>query len=78
VDTGVFSYASHAAYIAVDAQTGLVEILDYAICEDCGTMVNPMIVDGQTIGGRRKASERLSLRGKPLRRQRTAPGVDVD
>ena len=51
VDTGVFSYASHAAYIAVDAETGLVEILDYAICEDCGTMVNPMIVDGQTIGG---------------------------
>jgi len=51
VDTGVFSYASHAAYMAVDAETGLVEILDYAICEDCGRMVNPMIVDGQTIGG---------------------------
>jgi aerobic carbon-monoxide dehydrogenase large subunit len=51
VDTGVFSYASHAAYVAVDAETGLVEILDYAICEDCGRMVNPMIVDGQTIGG---------------------------
>ena len=51
VDTGVFSYASHAAYVAVDAEIGLVEILDYAICEDCGRMVNPMIVDGQTIGG---------------------------
>jgi carbon-monoxide dehydrogenase large subunit len=51
IDSGVFSYASHAAYVAVDAETGLVEILDYAICEDCGTMVNPMIVDGQTIGG---------------------------
>lgn len=51
VDTGVFSYASHAAYVAVDAETGLVEILDYAIVEDCGRMVNPMIVDGQTIGG---------------------------
>lgn len=51
IDSGVFSYASHAAYIAVDAETGLVEILDYAICEDCGRMVNPMIVDGQTFGG---------------------------
>ncbi|GAB9132774.1 MULTISPECIES: xanthine dehydrogenase family protein molybdopterin-binding subunit [Bradyrhizobium] len=51
IDSGVFSYASHAAYVAVDADTGLVEILDYAICEDCGKMVNPMIVDGQTIGG---------------------------
>jgi carbon-monoxide dehydrogenase large subunit len=51
VDGGVFSYASHAASIAVDAETGLVEILDYAIVEDCGRMVNPMIVDGQTYGG---------------------------
>jgi carbon-monoxide dehydrogenase large subunit len=51
IDSGVFSYASHAAYVAVDAETGLVEILDYAICEDCGRMVNPMIVDGQTFGG---------------------------
>lgn len=51
VDTGVFSYASHAVVVAVDPSTGLVEILDYVISEDCGTMVNPMIVEGQTIGG---------------------------
>lgn len=51
VDTGVFSYASHAVRLAVDAETGLVEILDYAIVEDCGRMVNPMIVEGQTYGG---------------------------
>lgn len=51
VDTGLFSYASHAAHVAVDPETGVVEILDYAICEDCGNMVNPMIVEGQTIGG---------------------------
>jgi len=50
-DNGVFSYASHAAYVAVDADTGLVEILDYAIVEDCGRMVNPMVVEGQTYGG---------------------------
>lgn len=50
-DNGVFSYASHAAYVAVDADTGLVEILDYTIVEDCGRMVNPMIVEGQTFGG---------------------------
>lgn len=51
VDGGVFSYASHAAVVAVDPQTGLVEILDYAVVEDCGKRVNPMIVDGQTYGG---------------------------
>lgn len=51
IDTGVFSYASHAVVVAVDPLTGAVELLDYVISEDCGTMVNPMIVEGQTIGG---------------------------
>lgn len=51
IDTGVFSYASHAVVVAVDPQIGTVELLDYVISEDCGTMVNPMIVEGQTIGG---------------------------
>ena len=49
--TGVFSYATHAAVVAVDPATGAVEILDYAVVEDCGTVVNPMIVDGQILGG---------------------------
>jgi carbon-monoxide dehydrogenase large subunit len=51
VDSGVFSYATHAARVAVDAETGLVQILDYVVVEDCGKMVNPMIVEGQTYGG---------------------------
>lgn len=51
VDTGVFSYASHAAVVAVDPEVGDIEILDYVIAEDCGRMVNPMVVDGQTMGG---------------------------
>lgn len=51
VDGGVFSYATHAAAVAVDPQTGLVKILDYVVVEDCGQMVNPMIVEGQTYGG---------------------------
>ncbi|SDV46322.1 xanthine dehydrogenase family protein molybdopterin-binding subunit [Chitinasiproducens palmae] len=51
VDTGAFSYATHAAAVAVDTETGHVEILDYVIVEDCGRMINPMVVEGQTIGG---------------------------
>ncbi|HAJ19957.1 MAG TPA: carbon monoxide dehydrogenase, partial [Rhodospirillaceae bacterium] len=51
VDTGVFTYASHAAVVAVDPETGIVEILDYAAVDDCGRMVNPMIVEGQVLGG---------------------------
>jgi carbon-monoxide dehydrogenase large subunit len=51
VDTGAFSYATHAAVVAVDSELGHVEILDYVVVEDCGTLVNPMVVDGQTLGG---------------------------
>ena len=51
VDTGAFSYASHAAVVAVDPELGHVEILDYVVVEDCGTLVNPMVVDGQMLGG---------------------------
>ena len=50
-DTGAFSYASQAAVVAVDTAIGAVEILDYVIVEDCGTLVNPMVVEGQTLGG---------------------------
>ena len=51
VDTGTFSYACHAVSVAVDTETGQVEILDYVIVEDGGTLVNPMIADGQVFGG---------------------------
>ncbi len=50
-DSGTFSYATHAALVAVDPQIGDVEILDYVIVEDGGRLVNPMIVDGQILGG---------------------------
>ncbi len=50
-DTGTFSYACHAATVAVDTETGHVEILDYVVVEDGGTLVNPMIVEGQVYGG---------------------------
>ncbi len=50
-DSGTFSYGVHACTIAIDPETGAVEILDYVIVEDGGTMINPMIVDGQVYGG---------------------------
>ena len=50
-DTGTFSYASHAALVAVDPGTGLIEILDYVVVEYGGKLINPMIVDGQVQGG---------------------------
>ena len=50
-DPGVFSYSAHAAVVAVDPETGGVEVIDYAIVADCGTQVNPMLVEGQVVGG---------------------------
>ena len=49
--TGIHSGSAHATVVAVDPETGSVEILDYVITEDAGTRVNPMIVDGQLYGG---------------------------
>jgi carbon-monoxide dehydrogenase large subunit len=50
-DTGTFSYACHAALVAVDTETGGVELLDYVVVEDGGKLINPVIVDGQVLGG---------------------------
>jgi carbon-monoxide dehydrogenase large subunit len=45
-----FSNGSHVAVVDVDPETGLVEIARYVVVEDCGRIVNPMIVDGQVQG----------------------------
>jgi aerobic carbon-monoxide dehydrogenase large subunit len=50
-DTGTFSYACRAAVVAVDVEIGAVELLDYVVVEDGGRLINPMIVDGQVLGG---------------------------
>jgi aerobic carbon-monoxide dehydrogenase large subunit len=50
-DPGSFSSALHAAHVDVDLSTGEIRVLRYVVVEDCGTIVNPMIVDGQVVGG---------------------------
>lgn len=49
--TGTFTNATQLAVVEVDPDTGGIEILRYAIVEDCGPMINPMIVEGQIFGG---------------------------
>jgi carbon-monoxide dehydrogenase large subunit len=51
VETGTFSYAVHAARVEVDTATGFTSLTDYLVVEDCGTLINPLIVDGQITGG---------------------------
>jgi aerobic carbon-monoxide dehydrogenase large subunit len=50
-DTGTHSYACHAVVARVDTETGAVVLEDYVIVEDGGKLLNPMIVDGQVMGG---------------------------
>ncbi|HYB42292.1 MAG TPA: xanthine dehydrogenase family protein molybdopterin-binding subunit, partial [Candidatus Methylomirabilis sp.] len=45
-----FSNGTHLAVVDIDPETGRVEIARHLIVEDCGRMVNPMIVEGQTHG----------------------------
>jgi carbon-monoxide dehydrogenase large subunit len=46
-----WSNACHACTVEVDRNTGVVRILRYVVSEDCGVMINPMIVEGQIAGG---------------------------
>jgi aerobic carbon-monoxide dehydrogenase large subunit len=44
-------YATHVCAVEVDRGSGAVEVKRYVIAEDCGTIINPAIVDGQVAGG---------------------------
>jgi aerobic carbon-monoxide dehydrogenase large subunit len=46
-----YSSGAHAAVVEVDTETGAVRILRYVAVDDCGVMINPMIVEGQVHGG---------------------------
>jgi carbon-monoxide dehydrogenase large subunit len=48
---GTFSNAAHLAVVEIDPATWQVRIVRYLVTEDCGVMINPLIVDGQISGG---------------------------
>ncbi len=50
-DALAYANACHAAEVEVDGETGEVRVLRYVALQDSGTLVNPMIVDGQVHGG---------------------------
>jgi carbon-monoxide dehydrogenase large subunit len=49
--TVTWSYAVHVAVLEVDIELGRVSIEQYVIAHDCGVVVNPMLVEGQIVGG---------------------------
>jgi carbon-monoxide dehydrogenase large subunit len=47
----VWPFGTHIAVVEVDAETGAVDLQRYIAVDDCGNIINPMIVDGQIHGG---------------------------
>jgi carbon-monoxide dehydrogenase large subunit len=50
-DAATFPNGAHVAEIEIDPETGAVEILSYVAVEDVGTVLSPMLVEGQMMGG---------------------------
>src|SRR5690606_28781825 len=49
--TGTYTNALHMGTVTVDEATGKVTVDDYWVVEDCGIMINPLVVEGQIHGG---------------------------
>jgi carbon-monoxide dehydrogenase large subunit len=47
----VWPFGAHAALVEVDAETGKVTLLRFVAVDDCGRVINPLLVDGQIHGG---------------------------
>ena len=47
----VYPSGTHIAEVEIDPTTGVVQVVDWAACDDFGNLVNPMIVEGQVHGG---------------------------
>ncbi len=50
-DQSTYSNGTHVAEVEVDIETGQVKILRYVVMHDCGHVINPMVVEGQVVGG---------------------------
>jgi len=51
VPTVTYASAVHVAQVEVDRDSGAVRLLRYVVAHDCGTVINPLIVEGQVHGG---------------------------
>lgn len=46
-----FPFGTHVCVVEVDIETGAVGVIRHIACDDAGTIINPLIVDGQVHGG---------------------------
>jgi len=48
---GATAFGVHAMILEVDSETMMVDVMRYVVVEDCGTVLNPLILEGQIHGG---------------------------
>lgn len=46
-----FPFGVHLAHVEIDRETGEIKVVRYVAVDDCGTIINPLLVDGQIHGG---------------------------
>ncbi len=47
----VFPFGTHVCVVEVDGETGDVKVIKYIAVDDCGNVINPLLVEGQVHGG---------------------------
>jgi carbon-monoxide dehydrogenase large subunit len=51
IDAMAYPFGTHICVVEVEPETGEITVLKYLGVEDCGNMINPMLVEGQLHGG---------------------------
>jgi carbon-monoxide dehydrogenase large subunit len=49
--TATFPFGCHVATVEIDQETGQVRLRDFVAVDDCGTVINPLLAEGQVHGG---------------------------
>jgi len=50
-DQSTYSNSTHVCEVEVDIETGMVTLLRHVVMHDCGRVINPLVVEGQIVGG---------------------------
>ena len=72
-----FPFGSYICVVDIDKGTGRVNVRRFVAVDDCGNIINPMIVDGQIHGGLTMGLAPVAVRGDHLRRARQQHGRHV-
>ena len=71
-DGPTFPFGAHVAVVEVDTETGRVTPVRHVAVDDCGRILNPLLVTGQQHGGLAQGIAQALVRGGPVRRRRAA------